>query len=291
MDLQKYRLFVDLAETGNLTRTGERMGYTQSGVSRFLKNMEQELGFPLFTRTRRGLTLTAAGQILLPSARALLKSGEKLEQTVRELNGVETGIVVVGAFEEISVRILPELLREFWKESPNIMVKVREGDLEEIRSWMQNGTVDFGLCTQCVQMTWYPLWEERLLAVTDRRHPWKEGEGVSLRALREQPTILLAQEDGASQCQPLKQFQEGCQVRGETKSGYAALSMIRSGLGCGVLPEMVLAGSEGSVSALPLEPPVARMLGVCAPSESDIAPAAQQLIACIRRVAGAMKKL
>ncbi len=57
MDIIKYRLFSDIANTRNLTRSGERLGYSQSGVSHILKSLEYNLGFPLFIRTRYGVEL------------------------------------------------------------------------------------------------------------------------------------------------------------------------------------------------------------------------------------------
>ena len=54
MDIKKFQLFVDVAETKNFTRSGERMGYTQSGVSHILKSLETEMGFPLFVRNKQG---------------------------------------------------------------------------------------------------------------------------------------------------------------------------------------------------------------------------------------------
>lgn len=72
MDINKYALFVDVAETGNFTKTGERMGYTQPGVSHILKSMEAELGFPLFIRTRHGISLTSNAEAILPIVRNML---------------------------------------------------------------------------------------------------------------------------------------------------------------------------------------------------------------------------
>ena len=87
MDINKYALFVDVAETGNFTKTGERMGYTQPGVSHILKSMEAELGFPLFIRTRHGISLTSNAEAILPIVRNMLSINEQLEQTISERTG------------------------------------------------------------------------------------------------------------------------------------------------------------------------------------------------------------
>ena len=76
MDINKYRLFADVAETNNFTKTGDRMGYTQPGVSHILKTLEEEVGFTLFVRTRKGVSLTANAQLILPYIRNLLSASE-----------------------------------------------------------------------------------------------------------------------------------------------------------------------------------------------------------------------
>ena len=72
MDIKKYALFVDVANTKNLTKSGERMGYTQPGVSHVLKTIEAELGFELFLRTKKGVELTPNAQAILPLVREIL---------------------------------------------------------------------------------------------------------------------------------------------------------------------------------------------------------------------------
>lgn len=284
MDLQKYRLFADLVETGNLTRTGERMGYTQSGVSRFLKNMEKELGFLLFNRTRRGLTLSDAGRALLPATRDLLKSGEQLEQTIRALNGVETGSVSVGVFTGISIQVLPPILKDFLNQSPNITLKTREGGIRDIRSWLQDGTVDFALCTQCDHAEWYPLWEEELLAVLEKGDPLGKQGSVPLKSLIDRPLILPSRDTDEEITALFEKAGISCTIRSEAADGYAVLSLVNNGLGCGILPALIVGDSE--VTALPLNPPEFRTLGICVRSEEDATPAARQLMNCIRTYTG-----
>ena len=80
MELTKYELFADAAKTGNFTKTADRTGYTQPGVSRTLRLLERELGFPLFTRLKNGVELTSAGKDILPYVLKLLAVNNQLEQ-------------------------------------------------------------------------------------------------------------------------------------------------------------------------------------------------------------------
>jgi DNA-binding transcriptional LysR family regulator len=99
MDIKKFQLFADVAETENFTKTGERMGYTQSGVSHMLKSLENEINFPLFVRSKQGVKLTSDAETILPSVRALLSVYENLEQNINEINGLEKGQITIATFQ------------------------------------------------------------------------------------------------------------------------------------------------------------------------------------------------
>ena len=115
MDINKFALFADVAFTKNFTKSGERMGYTQPGVSHVLKTMEDEFGFPLFLRTRKGVTMTPNAEAILPIIREIVSLNEKLEQTINNINGLETGHLTIAAFASISRRWIPSFIYAFKK--------------------------------------------------------------------------------------------------------------------------------------------------------------------------------
>ena len=81
MDTKKYEVFEKTVELGSLTRAGEELGLTQSGVSHIISALEDELGVPLLRRTRTGARLTDAGAKLMPSIRQILRAEERLRWT------------------------------------------------------------------------------------------------------------------------------------------------------------------------------------------------------------------
>ncbi|MEG2000637.1 MAG: LysR family transcriptional regulator [Evtepia sp.] len=282
MELQKYRLFVDLAETGNITRTGERMGYTQSGVSRFLKNMEKELGFALFVRTHRGLALTAAGKEVLPAAQELLRSGERLEETIHALNGLRMGSVTIAVSAGISVRLLPAILRDSLMVAPKIVLKIQEGNHREIENWLMEGTVDFALCRHCEKAEWIPLWKENYFAVLPYNSPAKRHRSISIKLLAEEP--IVSTQDISNQW-PEFWKQENITLRSIMSDAHAVLAMVKNGLGCAILPELIVSGHEAEVTILPLNPPCVEEIGICVRSQSEMNPAARNFFECVRTYA------
>ena len=80
MDTKKYKLLVRAVELNSLTLAGRELGLTQSGASRAIGELEKEIGFPLLTRNRAGVKLTASGNLVLPAVRTILAGEEQLEQ-------------------------------------------------------------------------------------------------------------------------------------------------------------------------------------------------------------------
>ena len=122
MDIMKCSLFADVAETENFTKSGERLGYTQSGVSHILKSLEMEVGFPLFIRTKQGVKLTPNAEQILPTVRSLLVMHENLEQIINEINGLETGQLTIATFSSISIHWLPKIIHNFKEIYPQIYI-------------------------------------------------------------------------------------------------------------------------------------------------------------------------
>ena len=122
MDISKYALFADVADTGNFTKSGERMGYTQPGVSHILKAMESEFGFPLFVRTKQGVVPTHNAEAILPLVRQLLAVNEQLEQTVSSLNGLTKGHLTIASFASIGRSWLPTVIHTYQQKFPGIEI-------------------------------------------------------------------------------------------------------------------------------------------------------------------------
>ena len=91
MEAVKCEAFLAAAELGSLTATAELLGYTQSGVTRMIGTLEEELGFPLFLRSKKGVQLTENGKLMLPLLREVVRAHHNAEQLSAEIGGVSKG--------------------------------------------------------------------------------------------------------------------------------------------------------------------------------------------------------
>lgn len=286
MDIKEYALFADVAETKNFTRSGERMGYSQSGVSHILKNLENELGFSLFIRTKHGVSLTPNAQLILPMVRRLLASNEKLDQTINSINGLETGIINIGTFSSISIHWLPVILHEFQVAYPGIDIHLMEGGADDITKWIDENRVDFGLFSKSNirSLEWISLYDDPLMAVLPKDYKMPEDGLFPISEIGTQPFIISAVGVDYDIHNALQESEISPFIRYSSKDDHAIISMVSNHLGISILPKLIVTGHENEITALPLKPFYSRNLGIGLRSYKELTPAAVKFIEFTKRI-------
>jgi len=140
LDFELLRAFVAVAECGGFRRAAERLHLTQSTVSQQIKRLELEAGRPLFRRTTRAVALTDGGEMLLGDARRLLQ----LEEATRHrLTAPQlSGLVRLGAVEEVAGDSLPPALSRFARQHPHVRLEVQVGVSAELIEQIDAGGLD-----------------------------------------------------------------------------------------------------------------------------------------------------
>ena len=103
MTLTDCQLLSIVAQLGTFAAAAERLHITPSAVSHAVSGVEAECGFPLFTRTKSGVTLTAAAEKLMPAIQQMLASSESLDQSIAQINGMHKGALRLGVFNSACV--------------------------------------------------------------------------------------------------------------------------------------------------------------------------------------------
>lgn len=286
MDINKYALFVDVADTGNFTKSGERMGYTQPGVSHILKVMEAELGFSLFQRTKQGVVLTHNGEIILPLVRNLLAVNEQLEQTINSINGLKTGHLTIASFASIARNWLPVIIHTFQLEYPGIEIELLEGGTDDIVEWVKDSRADFGLLSRSntQSLKWIPLYEDPLMAIVPGDFDLPDKKVFPIEQFNNHPFIISAAGVDYDIHDYLKKAGITPNIRFSSKDDLAIVAMVANHLGISILPRLIIEGLENEITALPLEPFASRELGIVIQTSSSLAPAAKYFIETIQKV-------
>lgn len=279
MDIKKYALFVDVADTKSFTKSGERMGYTQPGVSHNLKTLEDELGFSLFQRTKQGIVLTSDAEAILPLVRQLLDANEALEQTIQSINGLQTGHITIASFASISRNWLPPVIQAFHQQYPGIEVELLEGTADDIVSLVTNSRADFGLMSRSHTETlkWIPLYEDPLMAILPRNFCPPSQTAYPIKELTDQPFIMSTNTD-----YDVYFALESSGVRPKillsSKDELTVIRLVANNLGLSILSQLMISGMSGQIQALPLDPPYSRQLGIALRPKMSPVPAARRFI-------------
>src|SRR5215831_6491934 len=126
MELQQLRYFVAVAHTRHFTRAAASVHVAQPSLSKQIQTLEAELGAPLFNRARGNITLTPAGETLLPIATRIIADADDAHLQVQELVGLNRGRLRLGATPSVSTMIVPAVLRAFHDAHPGIEISVEE---------------------------------------------------------------------------------------------------------------------------------------------------------------------
>jgi DNA-binding transcriptional LysR family regulator len=131
VELRDLRLFATVAQTGNITKAAEQLGYVQSNVTARIQHLEEQLQATLFYRHARGVTLTSQGKLLLTYAEQILHLAD---QAKKALTAAETprGPLRIGSMETTAAVHLPALLARFHHDFPDVDLILRTGPTEEL---------------------------------------------------------------------------------------------------------------------------------------------------------------
>lgn len=267
-NLQKYLAFVKTVEYGSFTKAAEMLNYSQSGISRMILDLEKEWHVSLLERGRSGVQLTSDGLQLLPYARSVCREFEKLVAQVDGLNGLESGLIRIGTFSSVATHWLPNIIKAFQKDYPNIHYELLLGDYTEIETWIAEGRVDCGFLCLPTRPEFETIFLEQdpLLVVLPEDHPLAGAERFPIRALGDYPFMLLDKGAGAGAGAEvptlLKKYNIMPDVRFTTWEDYAIMAMVESGLGIGILPKLILRRVPYHIVQKELDVPAWRRIGL-----------------------------
>src|SRR5262245_9424447 len=145
MDFAAWKLFIDAAELGGLSKVAGAYGTSQPHISRQIGELEHECGGRLFQRTGRGVVLTELGQRVAPKVRAWLASTEQLANDIHTTAGKPIGKVRLGILPSTAHPLLSTLYYRLRERYPLIQLSIREGQGAQLETWLEDGSVDLAI--------------------------------------------------------------------------------------------------------------------------------------------------
>ena len=196
MDIAALKAFIAVADSGSFSLAAEQLFLTQPAISKRVSALENELEARLFDRIGRGVSLTEAGQALLPRARNILLDLEDSVRALSNLSGEVHGTLRFGTSHHIGLHRLPPVLKAFVHVYPEVRLDIRFMDSEEACLAVEHGELELAIVTlppsPANVLQTEKVWDDPLAIMVARDHPLAQKRRPSLRDLASHPVILPA---------------------------------------------------------------------------------------------------
>lgn len=280
METARCRAVLAAAETGSFSRAAEVLRYTPSGVNQLVTAFENELGFSVFRRSTKGVSLTENGQLLLPTVREFLRQEDRLFELATEINGLLIGSVTIAAYSSIATHWLPAVIRVFQQDYPHVSIRLMEGIWQEVSGWLDDRTADIGFFSyqEGMPYEWIPLAEDPMMALLPQGHPLAGASAYPLKDCEKDDFIMPAL--GCDDDVEALFRHNGIvpKIRFTTMESFSAMSMVEQGLGISIMNQLITEGHICNVVKLPLAPPAQITMGAALHSRVDASPAVKMFL-------------
>lgn len=280
MTLLSYQIFKTVVDQGSFLKASEVLNLTPSAVSHSVSSMEEELGFSLFTRSKRGVSLTNYGKHLLPYINAVLNSDESLRQMVSQYNGLQKGNVKLGCFSSVCTSWVPKIVESFKKEYSDIDIEIYQGTYDDVVYWIKNGIVDLGFLSvsSAGNLPIMPLYKDPLLCVVPKGFK-KSGQGsfITIDEIKDQVFVSQRESTDADIHNFFKKYSLNIKSSCHVVDDLSTIAMVASGFGICIMPELVMGDIPYPVDIYEIKPSEHRIIGLSTLNRQLMAPAAKML--------------
>ncbi|KUJ69344.1 LysR family transcriptional regulator [Streptomyces albus subsp. albus] len=278
MQLQQLRYFTAVADSRHFTRAAELLHVAQPSLSQQIRALERELGAELFHRARGNITLTDAGEALLPLARQILADTETAHREVQEVAQLRRGRVRLGAPPSLCASLVPDVLRAYHDRYPGIELLIDEGGSQDLVRTLAAGELDLALIITPLAggapalAATELLGEDLVVVSAPTAPPPVRRRRIRVADLRGLPMVMFRRgydlrEFTTAACQAAG-FDPSFTVAGGEMD--AVLGFVRAGLGLAVVPGMVAARSGLRIT--PFAPQDGMRRTIALAHRKDVAP-------------------
>jgi DNA-binding transcriptional LysR family regulator len=282
VELDELRWFVVLAETEHVTDAAAQLRVTQPTLSRALARLEAEAGAPLFDRINRRLHLNAYGQVMLEHARRSIAEMDSAIERIAALRDPDSGTVRLAFLHSLASWLVPDLLRQFRIDAPNVQFDLYQGAAHEVSQLVLSGRADLAILSPQPEGSafgWHQLYVERLCLVVPRGHRLATRATVRLAETADEPFIALGDGFGLRQLTNELWSDAGIhpQIVFEAMEIPTMEGLVAAGFGVAVVPVPRPDRGEPTCVYIPLTHPGAkRRVGVAWLLDRALSPAAER---------------
>jgi LysR family cys regulon transcriptional activator len=195
VNLQQLKYLCAVVDHGlNVSDAAEALFTSQPGISKQIRQLEDELGLTVFVRQGKRLAaLTPAGVIVIATARRALREIANLKRVAEEFRGEDAGTLAIATTHTQARYVLPTILREFATRYPKVRVVLHQGNPVQVAEQTARGDVDVGIATEALsdfpELVTLPCYEWNRVVLVPKRHPLAKTKPLTLESLAQFPII------------------------------------------------------------------------------------------------------
>jgi len=294
VELRHLRYFISVAETENVSRAALKLHISQPALSRQIRDLEEEIGVLLLERTAKSVSLTQAGRVFLPEARAVLQRADQAIKKAFVVAGADTELRI-GYSPTPTARLLPVILRAYQRAMPDVRVRLhdlrndqnlaglREGRLHLAFVWLPPRKSALG------NLRFEELTQESARLAVSPKHPFTRRDNVSLADAAREPFVVYNREEYPDYHRRLIAVFAKVKTKlriVEEHDGFTSLiPAIEAGRGVALVSESFIYSAGKRVKLLRLTPePKPEIFGIAAPL-GPLSTAAEKFRLCARQAA------
>ena len=262
MELRHLRYAVAVADALHFRRAAEQLNVSQPPLSQQIRQLEEELGTPLFVRSKRKVSLTAAGRLFIEEARTVLAQAEHARRVVARSRAGESGLLTIGVIGPVHSSEFIDLLESFGKRHPAVHIMLRNmlNRAEQIEA-LRDGRIHLGLVSGPIEdlvLTSELLSKRRMMIALPAGHRLARRSYVNLRELSQERHVLFSRHVSPEFFDAIA---GACSSAGwtlnvthEADNYYAATVLVSAGLGVCFVPEGFVDARMARIVVRPIRP-------------------------------------
>jgi DNA-binding transcriptional LysR family regulator len=243
MEIRHLRYFVAVADLLNFRRAAEKLHIAQSPLSHQIRQLEDELGVELFTRTKRRVHLTHAGRIFYEDARVILEKSVTAQERARRGARGEVGSLTVGYLTSMASENLSWIITTFEGEFPNVQLILDDLVPESILKGLLDKTIDVGFMRgmfETEDLNVAHVWPERLVVALPRGHRLLRHRQIRTDQLKDEPFIMVPDQGAMGWNDTIRAVCRDAgftpRVKAEANQMQAVIWLVHIGLGIALVP-------------------------------------------------------
>lgn len=248
MNIRDLEYIIAVSEQKSFIKASEVCFVSQPALSMQIKKLEDELDVILFERQYKTVILTEAGKAIVEKAKIILAEVNNLKQLAKSFHSPLSGILKMGLFPTIAQYILPDILKIFQKDLPDLLLHPVEEKTPIIEKMLNSGEIDCAILASPVDehlFSFNPIFKDQLYAAVPAKHKLANEKTINLNQLTKEPLLLL-EEGHCLRSQTLSfcaQSEHPLNINRTTTSLESLRHMVLAGFGVTIIPEIAIKGA------------------------------------------------